>query len=417
MQDLEVRVDAAGLVALPAWAALKGAVEQFRDLQSQDGSIDAATQDTELAGKLLEVVAEQVGALAPHLPHDAAYLDAVVADLRRWAGGRLRRPRLPRLAAGVPAAAAPRRRPAPTSCVFPMYTQNGSPDRLRRGRAAAGGLAGLRRRAGGRRLLEQAVRADPLPRLHRRLRHQLRRAVPRDRRRCARSRRSPGARSSPTARPPASAGSCRAAAETTGLELPAGAAALLADQALAEETFVMWDLIHDRTHMRGDLPFDPFMIKQRMPYFLYSLEELRCDLTAFREPRVDAARRQGVAARPARAVRGHLRPHLPVPADRQPGAQLRRPRRAAAVRLAAPAPRAALDRQPADHRLGRRARRRARPAGRRSRSCTGARIDRPKVGALARGLRAGRRRYVEPHPASGLGARRTRCRWTARRRA
>ena len=45
----------------------------------------------------------------------------------------------------------------------------------------------------------------------------------------------------------------------------------------------MWDLIHDRTHMHGDLPFDPFMVKQRMPYFLYSLEELRCDLTAFRE--------------------------------------------------------------------------------------------------------------------------------------
>jgi hypothetical protein len=35
--------------------------------------------------------------------------------------------------------------------------------------------------------------------------------------------------------------------------------------------------------MRGDLPFDPFMIKQRMPFFLYSLEELRCDLTAYRE--------------------------------------------------------------------------------------------------------------------------------------
>ncbi|WP_219805775.1 DUF6421 family protein, partial [Ralstonia pickettii] len=74
-----------------------------------------------------------------------------------------------------------------------------------------------------------------------------------------------------------------AASEITKLDLPAGAAALVADQALAEQTFVMWDLIHDRTHMRGDLPFDPFMIKQRMPYFLYSLEELRCDLTAFRE--------------------------------------------------------------------------------------------------------------------------------------
>ena len=45
----------------------------------------------------------------------------------------------------------------------------------------------------------------------------------------------------------------------------------------------MWDLIHDRTHSRGDLPFDPFMIKQRMPYWLYALEELRCDLTTFRE--------------------------------------------------------------------------------------------------------------------------------------
>lgn len=74
-----------------------------------------------------------------------------------------------------------------------------------------------------------------------------------------------------------------AAAEITRIELPQGVMELLSDQKLAEETFVMWDLIHDRTHMRGDLPFDPFMIKQRMPYFLYGLEELRCDLTAFRE--------------------------------------------------------------------------------------------------------------------------------------
>ncbi|MEY4989860.1 MAG: hypothetical protein RIS08_86 [Actinomycetota bacterium] len=74
-----------------------------------------------------------------------------------------------------------------------------------------------------------------------------------------------------------------AASEITRLELPSGASRLLADQRLCEQTFVMWDLIHDRTHMRGDLPFDPFMIKQRMPFFLYGLEELRCDLTAFRE--------------------------------------------------------------------------------------------------------------------------------------
>ena len=74
----------------------------------------------------------------------------------------------------------------------------------------------------------------------------------------------------------------RAAAEITKLELLPSQRRLLGEQDVAERAFVMWDLIHDRSHMRGDLPFDPFMIKQRMPFFLYSLEELRCDLTAFR---------------------------------------------------------------------------------------------------------------------------------------
>lgn len=74
-----------------------------------------------------------------------------------------------------------------------------------------------------------------------------------------------------------------AAATTTKLQLPEQAQRMLEDQELTEKAFIMWDLLHDRTHMRGDLPFDPFMIKQRMPYFLYSLEELRCDLTAFRQ--------------------------------------------------------------------------------------------------------------------------------------
>src|SRR6185312_12743562 len=74
-----------------------------------------------------------------------------------------------------------------------------------------------------------------------------------------------------------------AAAEATRLELPDDAARLVADQALAQDAFGLWDMIHDRTHSHGDLPFDPFMIKQRMPYWLYSLEELRCDLTAYGE--------------------------------------------------------------------------------------------------------------------------------------
>ena len=60
---------------------------------------------------------------------------------------------------------------------------------------------------------------------------------------------------------------------------------------------MLWDLIHDRTHSHGDLPFDPFMIKQRMPFWMYALEELRCDLTAFREAVELEA--EGVPVRPA----------------------------------------------------------------------------------------------------------------------
>ena len=73
------------------------------------------------------------------------------------------------------------------------------------------------------------------------------------------------------------------AQELLHLPLPSDAERLVSDQHLAQETFVLWDLIHDRTHSKGDLPFDPFMIKQRMPFWMYALEELRCDLTTFRE--------------------------------------------------------------------------------------------------------------------------------------
>ena len=52
---------------------------------------------------------------------------------------------------------------------------------------------------------------------------------------------------------------------------------------LSLDAYMLWDLIHDRAHSHGDLPFDPFMIRQRSPYWMYSLEELRCDLTAFCE--------------------------------------------------------------------------------------------------------------------------------------
>ncbi len=74
-----------------------------------------------------------------------------------------------------------------------------------------------------------------------------------------------------------------AAADLLQINLPPDAARLLEDPEVAQQAYILWDLIHDRAHSRGDLPFDPFMVRQRAPYWMYSLEELRCDLTAFAE--------------------------------------------------------------------------------------------------------------------------------------
>jgi hypothetical protein len=74
-----------------------------------------------------------------------------------------------------------------------------------------------------------------------------------------------------------------AAADLLQINLPPDAARLLVDGEVCKQSYILWDLIHDRAHSRGELPFDPFMVRQRAPYWMYSLEELRCDLTAFGE--------------------------------------------------------------------------------------------------------------------------------------
>jgi hypothetical protein len=73
------------------------------------------------------------------------------------------------------------------------------------------------------------------------------------------------------------------AADLVRLNLPPDAALLLSSAEISQQAYILWDLIHDRAHSHGDLPFDPFMIRQRAPYWMYSLEELRCDLAAFAE--------------------------------------------------------------------------------------------------------------------------------------
>jgi hypothetical protein len=52
---------------------------------------------------------------------------------------------------------------------------------------------------------------------------------------------------------------------------------------LIQDTTGLWDLIHDKSHSVGELPFDPFMIRQKAPFWMYGLEELRVDLRSFVE--------------------------------------------------------------------------------------------------------------------------------------
>lgn len=262
------------------WKRLKAAATALQALQVQDGSIPDAAHHSE-AESLVEDIVRAVRALAPAFPHDAAYLDAVCADFSRWAGTGFATPDfLSSLLAFQPQEQ--RRNGLQHLVVFPMYTQNGSSSRLVEAVLVEviwpEFIAGLEAGDYSNKLFvpirfvdftagydtnsavlfPETVAVSKTPTF-------TWGAIFADRE-AARFRRV-----------------LKAAAETTCLELPEGAAEMLADQDLTEATFVMWDLIHDRTHMRGDLPFDPFMIKQRMPFFLYSLEELRCDLTAFRE--------------------------------------------------------------------------------------------------------------------------------------
>jgi hypothetical protein len=265
---------------LTSWRRLKDAVTRLQPLQIKDGSIPEVS-DHALAQVLIDVIRTEALTFRDLLPHDSAYLDALTADFERWASEGF----------GVPdfydslLAFHPQRDRIDGLrhlVVFPMLTQNGSTSRLVEAvlieviwpefvaELEAGDYSNalfvpvrfLDFTSGydtnSAVLFPETVAMREVPSF-------TWGAIFADRE-AARFRRV-----------------VWAASETTRLVLPDDAVRLLDDQRLAEQAFVMWDLIHDRTHMRGDLPFDPFMIKQRMPFFLYSLEELRCDLTAFRE--------------------------------------------------------------------------------------------------------------------------------------
>ncbi|GGO96344.1 DUF6421 family protein [Wenjunlia tyrosinilytica] len=274
-----------GTVALPAWADLKRAVETIRPWQSKDGSIDFDAEDAPEraeAERQVAAMADAVRALAPRFPHDAEYLGKLLTDLDRWAADGFGVPDfLDSLLAFQPSQE--RQDGLEHLVLFPMYTQNGNPNRnfeavllrvvwprwlaeLERTRfdnpmfvpiTFEDFTAGYDTDSAV--LFPETVAVREVPERYSWGGIFCDREAARFRRVTA------------------------SAVETLGLELPEDARRLVGDQDLAVQTFVLWDLVHDRTHSHGDLPFDPFMIKQRAPFWMYALEELRCDLTAFKE--------------------------------------------------------------------------------------------------------------------------------------
>ena len=266
----------------PAWTALRDAVEELRVHEAKDGSIDLAGAGADEARlrELVETIKASIATLAPHFPHQAAYFEALAGDLEAWVASGFAKPDF--MASTEAFRPEQERRDGIEHLVvMPMYKQNGSPDTC----------------------FEALIVRVPWPRwvVELESRYDNAKFLPVEFVDYTSGYDSECAVLFPETfsvaeRPPAHFGAIfcdreaerfrrvgGAAADILKLNLPPDAACLLASPELSRDAYIAWDLIHDRTHMRGDLPFDPFMIRQRSPYWMYSLEELRCDLTTFGE--------------------------------------------------------------------------------------------------------------------------------------
>ena len=265
------------------WLSLVEAVEGMRELQLKDGSIDPELGDEAKVSalKLSNQMIEAIRNLSPRFEHQSEQLEATIRDIEKWQANGFGVPDfLDSLLLFRPDLH--RRDGLENLAVFPMYTQNGNPNRnfeaVVTRTAWPNWIAELEAKqynnpafvpiefvaftkgydTNSAVLFPETVATRELAKFYWG-------GIFCDRE-AARFRRITAA-----------------ASELLKLALPADAEYLLADQHVTQETYMLWDLVHDRAHSHGDLPFDPFMIKQRMPFWMYALEELRCDLTTFRE--------------------------------------------------------------------------------------------------------------------------------------
>jgi hypothetical protein len=263
----------------PAWLRLKDATGALRLLQEPKGEIDLTVHARDEVEGLVETMARAIEELAPRFPHEKDYLDQVVVDLKEWFASGCGKPDFQR-SLDLFRPDLHRHDGVENLVVFPLYTPNGSPDTR----------------------FEALITRTPWPEFVARIERELydnAKFVPVQLvdntagydSECAvlfpetvsvaeRPTNHFGAifcdRESTRFRRATLRG-----AEALAIDLPPDALALASSPDLALETYILWDMIHDRWHSHGDLPFDPFMIRQRLPYWMYSLEELRVDLATY----------------------------------------------------------------------------------------------------------------------------------------
>ena len=263
----------------PAWRRLRDETDALRLLQEPGGEIDLQRRDPAEVRARVVAMTESLRALAPRFAHQREYLAQVPVDLMAWVDGGCARPDFTAsLALFRPERQ--RRDGVEHLVLFPMYTPNGSADTR----------------------FEALIVRTPWPEFVARLeREEFDNAkfVPVQLVDHTRGYDSECAVLFPETvslaeRPTNNFGGIfcdressrfrrvtAAGAQALRIDLPPDALALVSSADLALETYIMWDLIHDRWHSHGELPFDPFMIRQRLPFWMYSLEELRVDLATY----------------------------------------------------------------------------------------------------------------------------------------
>ena len=257
------------------WQHLKQVTNALRALQKADGALaEAASRDE--AQALVMQMRDCITDLLPHFLHQAEYLKCVLLDLQAWVEGGFGKPDFAQsLAAFRPELK--REDNIEHLVVFPLYTPNGSPETkfevLRVRVPWPAWLAELER--------TQFDNAKFVP-LH---------FVDHTEGYASECAVLFPETVSVTGKPTNNFGGIfcdreaaryqrvvGAACKVMNVNVPPQVTSFLQSSDLIRDTFALWDLIHDRWHSHGELPFDPFMIRQRLPYWMYSLEELRVDL-------------------------------------------------------------------------------------------------------------------------------------------